>query len=322
MEIYDFFRAIPKWQAAIATIGVFDGIHQGHQKLIHQVVQSARNQNATALVITFAEHPMLVLSGKAPLSIMPLSKRLAILEELGVDVCLTLQFTREVAHITAPNFIRDLIQRLKIIGIVAGKDFHFGYQGQGNWALLQEISKAGSFQAIPADLYLDGADKISSTRVRNAILAGELTTAQAMLGRPFSLIGKVVSGKQRGRELGFPTANLELVHGLCPPHGVYAGMTHIAGEHYLSLISIGTCPTFREQSDVKIEVYLLDYHDNLYGQILETEIFEKIRDQKTFETVQALCDQVKADQAYVEKKWAKFGRAGSEKLVCQINCFP
>ncbi len=312
LKTYDFFQT-PKLNNSCVTIGMFDGVHLGHQNLISQLVKYTHSYNIQSVVITFSRHPLEILTGTPPPFIMPLEKRLEILEKMGINVCLILDFTLEVSHIHAYTFLQDLVQRIGMVGIVIGKDFRFGYQGQGNLSMLQEYSSQLHYEVKVVEMFQHAQDKISSTNIRRAILEGNIPKANAMLGRPFLLIGQVIPGKQLGRILGFPTANLQLFHGLCPPDGVYAGITKI-DDSYLSLISIGTCPTFG-QEDLKIEVYLLGYENNLYGQVLETEIYEKIREQKKFNSAEELCQQIKYDCEYIQNHHLK------RKLIKKVCTF-
>lgn len=321
IKVADFFAKQFDFSSPVITIGTFDGIHTGHQMLLARVKQMAKNLNSPSVVITFTKHPAEVLTGKNPGMILPLSKRIELLQYYHIDVCLLADFTLEIAKISAQDFIADLVQRLHIQGIVAGQDFHFGNKCQGDVALIQSLGLQYGYQTDIIAFDSSSKNKVSSTKVRQTIWAGDLLQAWRLLGRPFSLIGEVIPGNQRGRELGFPTANLKLHHSVHPPDGVYASATRIQSSHlqnsasslaqnsesslaqnYISLVSIGTCPTFGSEN-LKIEVYILDYHGDLYGQILETQIYERIRGQITFNNAEELRQQIEADCSYVQNRW-------------------
>ncbi|NUM35739.1 MAG: bifunctional riboflavin kinase/FAD synthetase [Candidatus Brocadiae bacterium] len=301
MKIQDFFSIqtgeIP---SPVITIGMFDGIHLGHQSLFNKVKYYAQKKGGESIVITFPEHPRKILENKSIPTILSFPKKLEQIEKQGIQRCLVMNFNKEIATIPAQIFIEKyLIQKIGIAGIVAGKNFQFGYQGMGNLEMLKKFSSIYAYDVWEVETQEYQEEIISSTNVRKAVSSAQMTKAQAMLGRPFSLRGQVVLGRQRGRNLGFPTANLELEHQLLPPEGVYCGYSVLEDKKYFALISIGTCPTFREEKSLKIEVYLLGFSGNLYGTILETFVCQKIRDQKTFSSVDELCQQIKKDREYL-----------------------
>lgn len=310
MKIQDFFSSEVKLHTPVLTIGMFDGVHRGHQTLFSHLKNCAQQLHGETVAVTFAEHPRKVLRPPAPPLIMPLEKKLAILSQMGLDVCLLLDFNREVASISAENFIEKyLVGVFHMAGIVVGKNFHFGHQGKGNSEMLRKYAALYRYQVQEIDLIQNGMEEISSTTIRKAVSHADLHQAHAMLGRPFSLIGKVVVGKQRGRLIGFPTANLALSHDLVPPEGVYCGYSVVEEKTYPALISIGTCPTFHEH-ELKIEVYLVGFSGNLYGRTLETFLWGKIRDQKTYSSVEELCREIEKDREYLLQYFEKqSGRA-------------
>lgn len=302
INVYDFYAPDLKLTSPAITIGMFDGVHRGHQILLEEVKKFSQTLGGQSVVITFARHPLEVLNGKGPGAILPLHKRIELLHYYGINVCLIIDFNADIARIQATEFIRDLSQRIGMKAIIAGQDFRFGHQGKGNFELLQSLGLVYNYQTKIIPFNYDGCNKISSTRIRQTIWDGDLYSAYQLLGRPFSLIGEVISGRQRGRDLGFPTANLKLHHHIHPPDGVYAGAAHIQNKNYLTLISIGTCPTFG-QEDLKIEVYILDYQGDLYGQTFETQVYERIRDQITFPNATLLCQQIESDRLYMQSHW-------------------
>jgi riboflavin kinase/FMN adenylyltransferase len=308
MEIWNFFSVAPeKFQSPIMTIGVFDGVHRGHQSLIGQVKAYAHEIHGQCVVATFLNHPLQILKGKGPSLIMPVQKRLQLLEETGVDVCLLIPFSKEIARIPAEVFIEKyLVAQIGIRGIVIGKNFRFGYEGSGDASLLQKLGERYSYTVKVMNLSGLEGEEISSTKIRNLVSTGRMREAQRMLGRPFSLIGRVIQGKLRGRRLGFPTANLSLSHELIPVEGVYCGYSSLEEKIYPALISIGTCPTFEKQSDLQIEVHLVNFSGDLYDKELETFVWEKIRDQIAFSSQEALCQQIAADQRYLMENFHRW----------------
>ena len=306
MQIMNFFEVKPgSLRAPVLIVGVLDGIHQGHQQLISLGKELCGQVQGELAVAVFSPHPMQVLKGQSPPFITSLATRLALLERAGVDVALLIHFNREVTKIPAQVFISQyLVQNLGIRGIVAGANFHFGYQGEGTVALLQAMAETCHYQVKIAELLkLPDGTPISSSNIRQAVQSGDMGRARAMLGRPFTLLGKVIKGEARARTLGFPTANLELMEKLVPAQGVYGGYTLIAGETYPALISIGTAPTFNSDGLLKIEVHLRHFAGDLYGKMIETCMIEKIREQIKFPSKESLCCQIEADCRYLDSHW-------------------
>lgn len=294
MKILSSFPELPL-DASVVTIGMFDGVHVGHQKIIQEVVNQAIILHCHSVIITFSEHPQLFLTHHAPEKILPCEKKLSILESLGIEYCLLLPFQEKLANTTAESFLQMLIQQLGMKAIVVGENFHFGFKGQGDVPFLQQNALKYNYNVFVISSKIQNNTRISSTNIRNMIKQGNIQQANLMLGRPFSLIGKVVPGKQRGRTLGFPTANIELMHDLMPPIGVYIGISLVNNLSYKSIISIGTCPTFKQNESLKIEIHLIGFQGDLYGTILETNLYEKIREQKIFSNAQELCSQLHND---------------------------
>jgi riboflavin kinase/FMN adenylyltransferase len=289
-------------KSPVITWGMFDGVHRGHQALIRTLTRWAKKINRPSLVITFNEHPRRVLlPASQPLFITSLAHRLILLDRLGVDYCLVLPFTKEFSRISAEEFITDFIGRkINPGGIVLTANTVFGRDRQGDVNLLRQLLKA-PVKIVPPCYY--SKNIISSTLIRRAIQSNCLKDAAAMLGRKTSILGTVVHGDQRGRELGFPTANLDPHHEILPPPGVYAGRAQIFNSHrraFCALVNIGTRPTFHPTAkDVVVEVYLLDYHEarahTLYGRDMEIEIVKYLRPERRFASSAALASQICRD---------------------------
>jgi riboflavin kinase/FMN adenylyltransferase len=294
---------LPPLKWPVATLGTFDGVHLGHQKVLREVVSWAHHHNGEAVVITFSTHPRSITAGKASGFIASLQHRLILMERLGVGVVLVLDFDRKLASMPAEEFVREYFCRqINARGIVMGFDNRFGKGGRGNTALLKQMGPARGFEVHEVGpVHVDG-ELVSSTAIRGAISEGRFERAAAMLGRPVSLLATVVGGEGRGRQLGFPTANLDLHHETRPPHGLYAGRTTIAGHTYRVLLSIGNQPTFHAPgSPVVVEAYLHGYEGELYGQYLEIIFIKKLREQRQFESAEELVAAMRHDVEQLEK---------------------
>ena len=283
------------------AIGMFDGVHLGHQQVIRQTVADAHQHDAIALVVTFDKHPDAVVAPThVPPLIYSLPQKLRALESLGCDAILLIQFDREFSRQPAEAFIRNLASQLgHLQSLCVGEDFVFGYKRIGNVALLEKLGAELQFKVrgIPP-VSLDGKP-VSSTRIRHAISVGNLEVASQMLGRPYSLAGKVIPGDQLGRELGFPTANLDVENLVLPPTGVYAASASVVGQAtYRAVVNIGYRPTLQKTSPrLCFEVHLLDFAGELQGQELEVFLGEKLRDERKFPSLTALRDQIARDIA-------------------------
>ena len=282
------------------AIGVFDGVHLGHQQIIRQIVADARQHDALALVITFDRHPSTVVApDHLPPLIYSLPQKLAALESLGADTLLLIHFDRAFSEQTGEVFIRGLIHDLgKIQSICVGADFVFGHRRSGNVALLEKLGGELSFTVHGlAAVSLDD-QIVSSTRIREAIRAGNLDAASQMLGRPYAISGRVVTGDGVGRKLGFPTTNLDAAGLVLPPNGVYLGLAKFGGKPRPVVLNIGFRPTLAAGGlQLRVEAHLLDFTGDLYGQELEIEIGEKLRDERKFGSLEELKAQIAKDVA-------------------------
>jgi riboflavin kinase/FMN adenylyltransferase len=286
---------------ACLAIGVFDGVHLGHQQIIRQMIADARQHDAAALVVTFDRHPNAVVApDRVPPQIFSRSQKIRAIESLGTDALLEIHFDPAFSQKSGEVFIRELARDLgKIHSICVGANFVFGHRRSGNVELLKRLGGELKFQVHGvAELALDG-QTVSSTRIREAVGAGDLDAAGQMLGRPYALCGPVVMGDRLGRQLGFPTANLDVAHRVLPPHGVYAADTKINGRFYRVALDIGVRPTVAAGSQLRVEAHLLDFTGDLYDTELEVEIEAKLRDERRFDSVTALREQIARDVAAV-----------------------
>ena len=288
------------------AIGFFDGVHLGHQQIIRQTIADARQHEATALVLTFDRHPNTVVApDRVPPLIYSLSQRLRCLETLGPDALLLVRFDEPFSRKTGEQFIRELVRDLgHVQSLCVGSDFHFGSRRSGNVALLKRLGDEFKFAVHGmAAVSLDG-QAVSSTRIREAILGGDLDLAGQMLGRAYSLAGPVVSGDGVGRELGFPTANLDVAGLALPPNGVYAVHAAVGSITHRAVMNIGCRPTIQTANPrVRVEVHLLDFHGDLRGQEVEVAFVEKLRDEKKFPATDALREQIARDIADARRRF-------------------
>ena len=287
---------------ACVAIGVFDGVHLGHQQIIRQTVADARTHDAVALVVTFDKHPnAIVAPERVPPQIFSRSQKLRAIEALGADALLEIPFDKTFSEKSGEVFIRELAHGLgKIHSICVGADFVFGHKRSGNVELLKKLGAELNFQVHGlAAVALDG-QVVSSTRIREAIRAGNFNAASQMLGRPYSICGCVVEGDRLGRQLGFPTANLDTANLVLPPNGVYAASTKLKGQFYRVALNIGTRPTVAAaRPQLRVEAHLLDFSGELYGAELEVELGAKLRDERKFSSPAELREQIQRDVAAV-----------------------
>lgn len=280
------------------AIGVFDGIHLGHRQIIRQTVTDARQHDALPVVVTFDRHPhTIVAPDHVPPQIFTRSQKMRAVESLGVAGFLEIPFDRAFSQKSGEEFIRELARDLgPIHSICVGADFVFGRQRSGNVALLKQLGGEFHFQVHGlAAVALDG-QVISSTRIREAIRTGDLDAASQMLGQPYAVCGRVVTGDQLGRQLGFPTANLDVTGLILPPNGVYAATTVVGGKRYRVALNLGLRPTVAaSQPKLRVEAHLLDFSGDLYASELEVEIGTRLRDERRFDSVVELKNQLERD---------------------------
>lgn len=274
-----------------ATIGVFDGVHRGHQALIATLLQRAREHDRRALVVTFDPNPLEVLRpDHAPTRLTTIERRVDLIRACGVDTVEVLEFTRELAAMSAQDFVSDVLGGLGVREVVIGQGFRFGNRALGT---AQTLHEAG---LLVEEYGLLGGDlPLSSTRVRAAIADGAVEVAADLLGRPPEVQGVVVAGQNRGRDLGYPTANVaHHPRAAVPADGVYAGRTYVDGVAHPAAISVGTNPTF-DGEERTVESYLLDFDADLYGRDVRVEFVHRLRAMLAFDSISALLDQMADD---------------------------
>jgi len=280
----------------LLTIGVFDGVHLGHKYLLSQLNELARGQNLLSGVVTFHQHPQEVLSPQTKLPCLTdLVQRTNLLKNEGIDAIITLSFTPELAQLSPRQFLSLLKKYLRMRGMVIGPDFALGQNREGEAIALQALGQEMNFNVTVVPPIVVNGEVVSSTAIRNALAEGDMKRIGNLIGRPFSLYGRVITGASRGLELGFPTANLDVnSEQALPADGVYAAQTYIDEEAYQSMTNIGKRPTFGNSKRI-IEVHILDYHSNLYGRELRIDIIDRIRGEKQFDTADELKKQIAED---------------------------
>ncbi len=297
MEIIHDLKEIKPLKNPVLTIGNFDGVHKGHLALFDRVKEIAKGIKGQSVVMTFEPHPIKVIRpGNGPPLITPIKQKLRLISESGIDVIICLPFTREFASISAHAFVRDiLVDLIGVKEVVVGYDYAFGNRRQGDIEFLRNMGQELGFKVHVVDpIYLDNT-LVSSTSIRNLIQEGSLPEAKRLLGRDYQISGTVTRGAGRGaRMLGFPTANLIPVDELIPRKGVYAVIAETGGKSYFGVCNIGNNPTFGSNA-LSIETYLLDFKGELLGKDFTIKFVERLREEKTFPSVQELSDQIRRD---------------------------
>ncbi|MCW3813433.1 bifunctional riboflavin kinase/FAD synthetase [Micromonospora sp. DR5-3] len=299
MQRWRGYEAVPGgWGRAVVTIGVFDGVHKGHQATIGHAVARAREMGVRSVVLTFDPHPAeVVRPGSHPAVLTEPARKAELIEALGADVLCVVPFTPEFSRLPAEAFVHDiLVEHLHAALVVVGDNFRFGHRAAGDVALLERLGRTFGFGVESGPLVAEAGTVFSSTYIRSCIDAGDVAAAAAALGRPHRVEGVVVRGDQRGRELGFPTANL-LTHryAAVPADGVYAArLVRRGGEPLAAAVSIGTNPTFSGR-ERRVEAYVLDFTGDLYGERLALDFVAHLREQRTYDAIEPLIAQIGED---------------------------
>ncbi|MBF0217510.1 MAG: bifunctional riboflavin kinase/FAD synthetase [Candidatus Omnitrophica bacterium] len=302
MRIFHGVKSAKGLHAPSAAIGNFDGVHLGHQAVIRRLLRDG-GAGGDKIIITFDPHPRTVLrKGNAPLRIMPLEHRLRIFEKEGIDAVVIIKFTKRFSLLSPEDFIKQTLVPLGCRKVFVGCDFHFGKGRMGDAAAVEEAGKKYGISIFSVSPVKKNGTIVSSTRVRELIAAGELEKASKLLARPVSVLGTVVKGDERGRELGFPTANIDPHHEITPPPGVYAVRACIKGKYRGGVANIGFRPTFygtrrNEREEPLIEVFIFDFKENIYGTNIEVQFLKMLRREKKFGSKEALVRQIRKDIA-------------------------
>lgn len=286
------------------SIGVFDGVHRGHQMLIERMVTEASARDLTAGIVTFHPHPVSVVQPDVKITYLEsLERRVEMLRDLGTDFVAVLQFTSELQQVSAFDFSRLLVEEARMRLLVVGDDFRFGRGGEGNIEVLTEIGSELGFEVIAVPLLDDGSTPVSSTRVRDALQAGEMESVSELLGHPFLLRGPVLHGDERGRQIGFPTLNIGVsADRWLPPNGVYVTKAFVGDRVFNACTNIGIRPTFAGDQKLLVETHLLDFEGDLYGELVTIELVHRLRAERKFDGIDVLRAQIQSDLA-ATREW-------------------
>lgn len=285
------------WGRSLVTIGVFDGVHRGHAQLIGRAVRRARELEVPSVLMTFDPHPAeVVRPGSHPAQLTTLPRRADLVEQLGIDVFCVLPFTVDLSRMPPDEFVHELlVERLHVTAVVVGENFTFGHKASGDVELLRELGRRFGFTAEGAGLVSQGDVTFSSTYIRSCIDAGDVVAAAAALGRPHRVEGIVVRGDRRGRDLGYPTANLSAPrYAAVPADGVYACWFVHRGRELAAAVSVGTNPTFSGR-ERRVEAFVLDLDEDLYGEQVALDFVVRLRGMERFDTVEQLREQMERD---------------------------
>ena len=289
-------RLVPRPQNVVLTIGNFDGVHLGHRAIFRRVVDAARRINGTAAVLTFEPHPLRLLAPQqAPPRINTPEEKVRLVEASMIDLLVVQEFNHQLAGLSAEDFVREiLVGKLAIRHLIVGYDYAFGRNREGDIDFLKSKSLEYGFVLETLDPICRGNEVYSSTRIRQALLAGDVAGVVKVMGRNFTLDGTVVHGAGRGQKLGFPTANLETAKEILPAKGVYAVKVKWHDRFYDAVVNIGRRPTFANQ-EATLEIHLLDFRENLYAEVLRVYFVERLRPEQRFDSVDALQEAVTKD---------------------------
>lgn len=305
MKIFKNFDELEEIPYPVLTIGTFDGVHLGHQKIIKQLNEVAEKKGGESVLFTFYPHPRMVLfpENHGLKLIQTQVEKLDKLERMGLKNVIVHPFTMDFSRLSALAFVRDyLVNKLKVKTIVIGYDHQFGKNREGSLKLLQELAPVYDFEVIEIEAQDIDNVNVSSTKIRKALLAGDIEVANAYLGESYEISGQVVHGKEVGRSINYPTANIALENDmkLIPKNGVYAVRGVLADKReFFGLLNIGVRPTLEKGQPTTIEVHLLDFNEDLYGQVITLQLKKRLRDEQEFSSMEALKQQITKDEETV-----------------------
>ena len=311
MKIFQDLTAINSIPNPVLTIGTFDGVHIGHQKILQQVKKEAEKIGGESVLFTFFPHPRMVLYPESHgLKLLQTQEeKMAKLARVGVENCIVYPFTFDFSRLSAIEFVRDiLVNKLQIKKLVIGYDHQFGKNREGNIEFLKEICEVYGFEVIEIPAQDIDAVNVSSTKIRKAILNGDIARANEYLGERFELTGTVVQGQAIGKTIGFPTANIQVNSELklIPGNGVYAVAVSLKDSDYIGMLNIGNRPTVNDSADRTIEVHILDFSGEIYAEEITVKFIDKLRDETQFKDLQELQNQLKEDEKFIRTKYLDF----------------
>ena len=308
MTIAHSLAEVEHYQGSVISIGTFDGVHVAHQKIIHEVIQRARERGGRSVLVTFDPHPREVVGEKntngstvaAPVALLTThAEKLDFFSELGVDLTFVVQFTFEFSRKPFRDFYTEyIIDGIGVSEVIEGYDHGFGRDREAGPAELLALGREFGFSVVAEKQLLIDNDVVSSSLIRSSLAEGKMTKANRLLGRRYSLSGKVIEGDRRGRSLGFPTANIAISDSrkMLPGNGVYAVNARLCGKAYRGLMSIGVLPTFFDGHEKVCEVYLYDFEDDIYGETMTVECIDRIRGEKKFNSAEELVQEMNRDK--------------------------
>jgi len=292
----------------VVTLGNFDGVHLGHQQIFKRVKEEASRLHGEGMVITFEPHPLKVLAPEKFLPLLaPFRKKMMLIEKSGIETVLCIEFSSAFSEISPSEFIKNiLVEKIKVRKIIIGYDYHFGKGQKGDAQTLKDAARIFNFEVEVVEPLKVGQTIVSSSKIRGLIRRGEVEEASKLLGRDYPIIGKVVEGAKRGQTLGFPTANLEISDELYPKTGVYAVEVTWHQQHFNGLANVGLNPTFsrgqaRNGKPFALEVYILNFNQNIYGDEIQVDFKRRIRDEVRFDSPARLVDQIQKDIQWAQE---------------------
>ncbi|MGA9996939.1 MAG: bifunctional riboflavin kinase/FAD synthetase, partial [Pyrinomonadaceae bacterium] len=296
------------------TLGVFDGLHLGHQLIIRAVVERARSLDAVPTVITFDPHPRAVLHPQsAPPLLQTFDQKIEAFGVLGIEQAIVVRFNQAFSQIRAEDFLRDVVcERLQAREVYLGRGFAFGHNREGNIKLLKEASGRLGFHADEVPEVRLRGQRISSSGIRELLSEGRVNLARRMLGRPYGVEGRVIRGRERGRTLGFPTANLHPQNRVIPRSGVYVTATLIEGAWRRSVTNVGTRPTFESEAEPSVETFVINWSGDLYGDVVRVRFLHRLRDERKFDSIEDLRFQISND---LQTATEYFERGGVRQML-------
>lgn len=306
MKVVRDISGLKDIKGPILTLGNFDGLHIGHRRVIAKVVERAKKFGAPSVVYTFEPHPLKVVApGQSPPLLIDIDEKIRLINETGVDWLILAEFTKAFAATHPREFVESvLVKALSVREVWVGHDFSFGKSKSGTVEYLKELGAVFGFKVFVVDAYKRRGEVVSSSRIRAFVKEGEVKKAAALLGRLYSIKGKVVGGREIGKEIGFPTANLDVESELIPKDGVYAAFAVVDGKECASVLNIGTAPTFGPKERT-VEVHILDFCNDIYGKKVEVRFADRLRDETAFPSKDALVKAIKKDTDRARKILAR-----------------
>lgn len=299
MKIYKDSTEFIKEKKTVVTVGSFDGLHIGHQKILKKLIQLSKDINGTSVLLTFEPHPRSVIAKDFDLKILTtLDEKISYLEKFGIENLIVQNFTLEFSQMTSEEFIKEiLVNDIGVSHIVIGHDHKFGKDRLGDEEKLKEFGRQYNFNVTSVEAEVVDGQVVSSTKIRKALNEGNIEKVNLFLGRNYNISGKIIEGTKRGRELGFPTANIKLDNErkAIPKNGVYVVSCILNNKNYFGIMNIGTRPTFENNNQTMLEVNIFDFNGSIYGEDIEVNFLKYIRDEKKFESKEDLINQIKQD---------------------------